>query len=355
MIPLRRLSVFALALALAPGGCDWLPADLAGTGFTVQVLEPGGAPVAAAHLTGGIDWDYFDVATDSAGEALLPRRARHVAAMIRAENHIAAPVAALEPGSYHLQPTPGRVHLVGGLWGNVVSASGDEATTVSLDGYLRRFAYSDAGVVRTFELRIDTATSINTARVERDTLWLADGNGHLEAWSLANPDQPRKLFALPILVIDWATLDSVRIGGWNTTAVFTYSPAGELRMLATLSLPPLRQAWALDRTHALLVAWAYVGDPATVAVVDATNPRQPRVAFRQDFPGAPRTLRGPKPLEPVRRALQRLSAAVRQRGDGVAQERPLRSFGGFAHGRANHAFSAALSDAERRASGCIHT
>lgn len=274
-----------LALPLVLAACDVLPFGIGG--FDVRVVDQDGTPVPDATVAGGIDWDAYAIRTDASGVARVPARAQGTSASIRAYNHVAVMVDDLEPARYEMQATPGRVAPLGSIWGHVVAAADGTVTTVDANARLHRYRLSTEGTTQVFEGRVEPASGfVNAARIERDTLWLADGGGELWAYSLQEPDKPRRLFGLPLLVFDWATLDGVRVGGATATQAFRYAVDGTLQTLATFPLPTLRRAHRLDASHAVLAAYDYAGDPLTLAVVDASTLDAPRLTYRHDFSGA---------------------------------------------------------------------
>ncbi len=281
--------VMALALVVAPA-CDRLPFDLGGGAFTVQVVEPGGAPIAGATIAAEPTSQAYPrpitARTDAEGKAQLPGEARGRRGGIRALNHVPVAIQSLGPGTHTLQPTPGRIEPAGQFDGQVVEASATEISALTLLGYLRRFTAAGGTFQQSYEVRIDSPY-VRGVRLERDTLWVNDTGGALVAFSLADRDHPRELFRLPIdSPTDWVTLDSVRVGGWNPTVTFRHTKTGQLETLATVEGVSLASAQRLDGTHAAIVSGRVIPNPLPLAVVDVSDPRRPTLPYSHGFPGA---------------------------------------------------------------------
>jgi hypothetical protein len=144
--------------------------------FRVRVIDQSGLPIEGASVSGGIDWDSYNVKTNSAGEALLPGSARGGWAMIYKNNYYTRSVSALSDDEYILNETPMELAEVDTISGTAVYFTDETIATIVYPGIYNVYDYNDQGVTQL--VSIDLPGPVTHFRAYGNQLWMAiDGDG----------------------------------------------------------------------------------------------------------------------------------------------------------------------------------
>ncbi len=194
----KKLWMAMAFLSLVSAGCNVNPSkeNPDSAPFTVKVLTISGSPLPGAVIEGGIDWQSFEVVTDSAGLATLPYYAKSMEAMVHLDNYFPRLVTLKRPYEYRLTPTPRMLRLLGSIEGWAVRFEGGRLATVDYDGRYHLYAYDSQGLEEI--ATADVPQVIRQTQVVDDTLWLSTHDDGVYAYSLADFSQPRELLHLAI-------------------------------------------------------------------------------------------------------------------------------------------------------------
>lgn len=194
----REIWLAALLLCIVMAGCQsgLTGEDPAEGPFTVTVLKSSGEPLEGAVIEGGLDWDAFEVTTDSTGHASLPDHARGVKAVIHLDNYFPLPVTLKEPFRYSLTPTPKRLRLLGNVEGSVARFSPGRLATVDYHGKYHLYAFDEGGLAEIASAEVPR--TVKQIELSGDTLWLSTHEDGVFACSLADPEHPVEVLHLDI-------------------------------------------------------------------------------------------------------------------------------------------------------------
>ena len=225
--PLIKTICLAIPLALILFGCQ---VHTAGESFRVTVRDSTRSPLEGVVIEGGIDWDAFQVTTNSSGQADLPGSAKGGEASIHLNNYFPKSVRLRWPYLYEIVPTPQRLRLLGDVKGQLVRFEAGRLATMDYHGNYHLYAVD-----------IGNLTEIATAPVPRlirqtklidDTLWFSTLRGGIYAYSLADLEHPVEQLhlAIPGDTPIFALRDNlVAVGNTDdhsSIGVYTFEPDG---------------------------------------------------------------------------------------------------------------------------------
>lgn len=235
---MKKLWLAPLFLSLIAAGCQ---TSSTGDGpdedsFMVTILKSSGGPLEGAVIEGGIDWEAFRAATDSAGRATLPGHAKRVKAMIHLNNYFPREVTLNWPYLYELAPTPKRLRLLGSIEGRAVRFTPGRLATVDYYGKYHLYAFDENGLVEIASA--DVPRTVKQAQLIGDTLWLSTHEDGVFAYSLADPEHPLEALHLDIPgnTPIFALKDSlIVVGNYNdqtSLGVYIFEPGGSFQETA---------------------------------------------------------------------------------------------------------------------------
>lgn len=194
---MKKIWIAAAFVSLVMAGCQTSggPAEAEGP-FTVTVLTASGVRLEGAVIEGGIDWDSFEIATNSEGLASLPDHARGVEAIIHLDNYFPLPVTLEEPFRYTLTPTPKALRVLGNVEGTLVRFTPGRLATVDYYGTYHLYAVDDSGLAEIASANVPR--TIKQTQLIGDTLWLSTHEDGIFAYSLADPEHPSEQLHLDI-------------------------------------------------------------------------------------------------------------------------------------------------------------
>ncbi len=194
---MKKLWLAGALFSLVAAGCQTSggPAEAEGP-FTVTVLTTSGVRLEGAVIEGGIDWDSFEIATNSEGLASLPDHARGVKAIIHLDNYFPLPVTLEEPFRYTLTPTPKTLRVLGNVEGSLVRVTPGRLATVDYYGTYHLYAVDDSGSAEIASANVPR--TVKQTQLIGDTLWLSTHEDGIFAYSLADPEHPLEQLHLDI-------------------------------------------------------------------------------------------------------------------------------------------------------------
>lgn len=283
---MKRLIILACAIIVLSGCSDEPCAPDKTSDFEIQVLDTNlyGDPVEGAWIEGGVDWDAYEVRTDSNGVALLPARARGRHALIHKSGYLARAITAIEPGRYWLAAAPMRLEYIGNVSDNAIRFYPDMLLTLGHQGIYRAYSYCDTSVTELIEKSL-TGTALRTTEFYGDTLWYSTHNSGIFAYSVADPLNPVHLFSLDIAgyLGAFAVRDGfIAVGdpwGYDPVRVFSYTAQGETRQVAEVDAFNVKQMDFFSHYLVILSYDAYELPAAEVRVVDLSDPADPNVVY----------------------------------------------------------------------------
>jgi len=234
----RKTASLLIMLILLCSGCE----DNLGQ-FRVKVVTPNRQPVEGVTVTGGLDWESFQVKTDSRGIAILPSFAFNYDALIYKNNFFPKSIdliqfpSILPPNTYIITPMPKQLKLIGAVEG--WSIQFDQGILVTLDyhGGYHIYSYSNQGISEILFIQFLTS-SIRDTQLRGNTLWFSTHDDGIYVYSLADIFDPQQLHHLNITgyLGKFAINDSVVVVGnpWDREElrVYSYNTSGEIQELS---------------------------------------------------------------------------------------------------------------------------
>jgi len=267
------LAVFILAIIT---GCSKKNPVESSANITVKVITDNGVPVAGAWIEGGIDWDFYSVSTDSAGQAVLPGSALSHTAAIYRTNYFPIFTEIIESGQYYIQPTSKQLLELGPVLGNPVKFGAGQLVTIDYWGWYRVYLYdTQSAVLMASQQLQDSFLCVKQIKMSGDTMWFSTHDRGIYAYSLAAVSSPQLLFHLnipggrnvfavkdSILAIGspWEP-DSISIIVWHGDGTW-YKISGMQKYIVT----------AMAFVGNNLVTMGYTGLPDIFDVSDPTHP-----------------------------------------------------------------------------------
>lgn len=249
--------------------------------FEVKVISQDGQPVAGAAIEGGIDWDAYQVYTNSAGVAILGEKALKRGAVIYKTNYLPIRVSAISPNTYTLKKTAKQLNLIGNVMGKAVRFRQNELITIDYQGNYHLYSYNDQSVTEVFTQHLhDSVNAVPEHQLIGDKLWLATHNNGIFVYSIQNPSSPQLLFSLPVTgyLGPFAVKDSFLVVGdrWNPGPVrfFVFQPNGDFREVSRVQNYYVRKM-AFIGNYVILIG----NSESLPTVFDVTNVFSPRVVF----------------------------------------------------------------------------
>lgn len=280
---LMLFSVLSVCLA----GCGEGPLPIDERSIQIVVRDAESRPVEGAVVQGGIDWDFFQVRTNGDGIAVLPADAEGQRATIAKTNYLPNAVPRIFSGIYPLHTTPRTLTRIGGVAGSVIRFGQGELLTLDYSGTYRLYAFSEHGITEVAARPLgDSIELIRSTRLVGDTLWCATNSHGIYAVSLHDPLAPRTLFKLQYTGNLWpiTVKDSLLIAGnaWHSgpVRILTYTSDGRCTEIGSVLNSYVRRLELIG--NAVVVC----GGIGTIpAVLDITDPHQPRVAYTNSGSG----------------------------------------------------------------------
>ncbi len=193
---MKKMWLAVAVLSLVTAGCQTGPSAGDPTPFWVTVLETFGHPLEGAVIEGGLDWEYFQVTTDSSGRAKLPGYARNYEPTIHRDNYFPRSVTLNWPYRYVLTPTPKTLRLLGDVEGSLVRFTPGRLATVDYYGTYHLYAVDDSGLAEIASASVPR--NVKQTQLIGDTLWLSTHEEGIFAYSLADPEHPLEQLHLDI-------------------------------------------------------------------------------------------------------------------------------------------------------------
>jgi len=248
--------------------------------FRVKIVSPDLQPVEGATITGGLDWEYFQVQTDSRGIAILPGFALKYDALIYRNNffpksvHLALSAHTLMPYTYIIEPTPKQFKLIGSVEGWGILFDSETLVTVDYQGGYHVYSYSDQGITEIASAQIPT--SIKDTQLHGDTFWFSTHSDGIYVYSLADPLNPQQLFHLDIpgSLGKFALKDGILVTGtpWyhDPLRIYTYDTSGEFHEIAQFGNYYAKKMAFID--DYFVIFNSYDSLPAVYDFHDPSNP-----------------------------------------------------------------------------------
>ena len=252
--------------------------------FEVRVQDPGGTPLEAVKIEGGIDWDWYRVYTNSDGVAYVPERGYRQYAQLYKDNYLPRYIQELRSGSYVISPTSHRLREIGEVRGNAIYF--DTGTIVTVDGstyYL--YTYNDQSA--TLASSDVLAAGVNEFKLLGDTLWFSTHEDGIYAYSLENISQPQFLIhvEIPGYLDVFAVKDSIiAVGpqyGVGALRIFSFDNTGGVQQLISIS-EFSTQAMEFIGNYLIVVG----GEQSMPTVFDMVDPARPVLVYSHYEPNA---------------------------------------------------------------------
>ncbi len=219
-----NLAVFLAVLVSLIFACDDKPSSPGNGAFVVWVNDPQGMPIAGAWISGGFDWDWYLVETNSAGWAMLPSTAAGYSADIYKNNYFSINIPELRRTRYTLEPTPWKFDEIGEIEGSLISIEPEMILTLDYLGKFRIYGYDDSHVT---ELSSTTLPgSVSRLKLYGDTLWYSTFQSGIYVYLIQNPYFPEQLYNLDIpgYSRSFAKKDTIiAVTQYGIIEVFSYS------------------------------------------------------------------------------------------------------------------------------------
>lgn len=258
--------------------------------FRVKVLSPDLKPVEAATISGGIDWEAFEVQTDSEGIAILPGFARGESALIYRNNFfpkqfhlLPLPYNYIFPLKYIITPTPKQFRLIGSIEGWSIRFDTSTLITVDYHGGYHVYSYNSQGIT---EIAVETIPiAIRETQLHGDTLWFSTHDDGIYAYSLADPLNPYQLFHLDIP--GYLGLFALKNGiivvdnPWERDAlrVYSYNTSGECQKIASFGNYYIKKL-AFIGNYLIVIAYS----DCLLAIYDLQDPASPYLVYSGEEP-----------------------------------------------------------------------
>jgi len=234
----KKIWLLIAVFSLISAGCNITSSgeDPDKDSFTVRVSTNSGSPLSGAVIEGGIDWESFEVVTDSRGIATLPSYAKGEEAIVHIDNYFPRGVTLRWPYVYRLTPTPKKLRALGSVTGLAVRFDSGRLATVDYHGGYHLYAYDAEGVSEIASAEVPP--TIKQTQVIGDTLWLSTHDDGVYAYSLADPFHPQALLhlAIPGNCPTFALRDHlIVVGNYNeedSLGVYVFEPDGGYQELA---------------------------------------------------------------------------------------------------------------------------
>lgn len=252
--------------------------------FEVTIQDPGGTPLEAVQIEGGIDWDWYRVYTNSDGVAYVPERGYRQPAGIYKDNYLPMYIEELRSACYVISPTSHRFREIGEVKGNAVYF--DAATIVTVDGstyYV--YAYDDQSATQVSSDVL--AASVNEFKLLGDTLWFSTHDDGIYAYSLENLSQPQFLIhvEIPGYLDVFAVKDSIIVVGPQYGAgalrIFSFDNTGGVQQLISIS-EFTTKAMEFIGNYLIVVG----GEQSMPTVFDLVDPTRPVLVYNHYEPNA---------------------------------------------------------------------
>ena len=204
--------------------------------FEVKVLSSFGQTVEGATIEGGIDWEHFQVQTDSMGIAILPGSALGQGALIYRNNFFPQHVQSLSPTIYFITHTPKQFRFIGDIAGWAIRFDAGTLITVDYHGGYHVYSYNDQAIIEIASAEIPKC--IRETQLHGDTLWFSTHDDGIYVYSLENPLNPQQLFHLDIpgYLGSFALKNEIIVVGnpWDRDLlrVYSYNTSGECQEIA---------------------------------------------------------------------------------------------------------------------------
>ncbi|MDH5467863.1 MAG: hypothetical protein OEY25_10625 [Candidatus Aminicenantes bacterium] len=234
----RKTASLLIMLIFLCSGCE----DNLGQ-FRVKIVTPNRQPAEGVTVEGGLDWESFQVKTDSQGIAILPIFAFNYNALIYKNNFfpklidLTRSAFHLPPYTYIITPTPEQLKPIGDVEG--WSIQFDQGTLVTIDyhGGYHVYSYSNQGILEILSIQLPTS-SVRDTQLRGNTLWFSTHDDGIYVYSLEDPFDPQLLYHLNITgyLGKFAINDSAVVVGnpWNREElrVYSYNTSGEIQELS---------------------------------------------------------------------------------------------------------------------------
>jgi len=208
----------------------------------VKIVTPNRQPVEGITVEGGIDWEDFQVKTDSRGIAILPIFALYYDPLIYKNNFFPRRIDLTRsafyppPYTYTITPTPEQLKPIGDVEG--WSIQFDQGTLITIDyrGGYHVYSYSSQGIHQILSIQFPTS-SIRDTQLRGNTLWFSTHDDGIYVYSLADPFDPQQLYHLNITgyLRKLAINDSFVVVGTSSREelrVYSYNTSGEIQELS---------------------------------------------------------------------------------------------------------------------------
>ncbi len=248
--------------------------------FRVKVVSPYRQPVEGATIEGGIDWQHFQVQTDSRGITILPGFALMYDAFIYKTNFfpkyvpLALSAHTIISYTYIIEPTPKQFRLIGSVEGWSILFDSGTLVTVDYQGGYHVYSYSDQGITEIASAQIPG--TIKDTQLHGDTFWFSTHSDGIYVYSLADPLNPQQLFHLDIpgYLGSFALKNEIIVVGHpsykETLRIYSYNTSGECQEIASFGNYLVRKmAFISDY---LVVVNYYDNLPAVFDLQDPSNP-----------------------------------------------------------------------------------
>jgi len=242
--------------------------------FEVKVLSSFGQTVEGATIEGGIDWESFQVQTDSMGIAILPGFALGQEALIYRNNFFPQHVQSLSPTIYFITHTPKQFRFIGDIAGWAIRFDAGTLITVEYYGGYHVYSYNDQAIIEIASAEIPKF--VMETQLHGDTLWFSTWDDGIYVYSLENPLNPQQLFHLDIpgYLGSFALKNEIIVVGnpWDRDLlrVYSYNTSGECQEIANFgNCLALKMAFIFD----YLIVINYPDN--LPAVFDLQNPAEP--------------------------------------------------------------------------------
>jgi len=230
--------IFLIIIISLYSGCE----DSIGQ-FKVKVVTPNRQPVEGVTVEGGIDWESFQVKTDSRGIAILPSFAFNYDALIYKNNLFPKRIDLsrfpfyLPQNTYIITPTPEQLKPIGDVEGWSIQFDQGILVTIDYQGGYHVYSYSSQGVLEILYIQLP-ASAIRDTQLRGNTLWFSTHDDGIYVYSLVDPFDPQQLYHLNIA----GYLGKLAINDWvvvvgsgfdrEVLRVYSYNTSGEIQELS---------------------------------------------------------------------------------------------------------------------------
>lgn len=278
---LLRPIIFSLAIVIVSCGNDG-PTEPEG-GITVTVMSDTGVPIEGAQLSGGIDWDYYHVRTDSDGKATLPEPAAYWDTDIRAHNHFPQTVRVQGGVVYHLHKAEAELERIGHVGGYVVKFTRDTIVQLQYHGKLTTLLYDETGIREVASVSV--VPQRRRFELHGDTIWFTTFDAGVYAYDISDPTNPRQL----LHIVSGENLGAIAVqdslvavaGAFSPHPVtlFAFQSDGSYETIAEWGDIYVAE---LEFHHNTLIVYGNSND--LVTVLDISDPAIPQQVYRWTDP-----------------------------------------------------------------------